>query len=81
MNQADSEWKLVIKLDVTAIRIRVEQLQEYLKNMEKRCEKIIARNAQQICTNMVWILKKERKGDPTYRIARTVKNTIQFQYK
>jgi len=27
--------------------------------MEKRCEKIIARNAQQICTNMVRILEKE----------------------
>ena len=47
MNQAESE--LVIKLDVTALRTRFEQLQEYLKNTKKRCEKVIAGNAQQIC--------------------------------
>jgi len=50
MNQA--KWKLVIKLGVTALRIRFEQLQKYLKYMEKRCEKVIAGNAKQIYANM-----------------------------
>ncbi|KYM97734.1 hypothetical protein ALC62_11575 [Cyphomyrmex costatus] len=46
MNQVESEWKLVIKLDITAFKIRYEQLQNYLKDTEKRCEKVIAGNAQ-----------------------------------
>jgi len=50
MNQA--KWKFVIKLGVTALRIRFEQLQKYLKYMEKRYEKVIAGNAKQIYANM-----------------------------
>ena len=58
MIQAESKWKLVIKLDVTVLRTRFEQLQVYLKITKKRCEKVIAGNAR-ICANMKRILEKE----------------------
>jgi len=55
-----------------------EQLQEYLKNTEKRCEKIIAGNAQQICANMMRILEKEN-----IQLIASLEQleSIQFQYK
>ena len=60
IRQKKSKWKLVIKLDITALRTRFEQLQAlYLKNIEKRCERVIAGNAQQMCANMIRILEKE----------------------
>ena len=76
MNQTESEWKFVIKLDITALRIRFEQLQEYLKNTGKRCAKVIAENTQQIYANMVRILEKEN----IQLITTAVKNII-LQYK
>jgi len=78
MNQAQSEWKLVIKLDVTALRTRFDQLQEYLKY-----EKVLWKDhRRKRTTNMCEYGADIRKGKYTiYRIARTVKNITQFQYK
>jgi len=53
------ETRNQITIDVTALRTRFEQLQEYLRNTEKRYGKVIAKNAQQICANMMRILEKK----------------------
>jgi len=39
MNQIKSVWRLVIELDVEAIEIRYQQLQDYVKSTEERCKK------------------------------------------
>ncbi|KYN12072.1 hypothetical protein ALC57_15763, partial [Trachymyrmex cornetzi] len=59
MNQVETEWKLVIQLDITALNARYEKMQEYLKNTEKRCGQVIAGNSQETCANMMQILDKE----------------------
>jgi len=58
MNQRKSGWKLVIELDVGAIEIRYQQLQDYIKDTEERCVKLTG-NIQQTCQNIMRILHKD----------------------
>ncbi|KAL6252253.1 hypothetical protein P5V15_015224 [Pogonomyrmex californicus] len=53
MNQVQTTWKLVIKLDTTALRIRAQQLQDYLEQTDQRCKSIIGpiRFAKISCIN------------------------------
>jgi len=46
MNQIESAWKLVIKLDVRALEIRSQQLQDYINQLEEHWKTVIG-NAQQ----------------------------------
>jgi len=47
----------VIELDVGAIEIRYQQLQDYVRSTEKRCEKFTG-NVQQTCQNIIKIIQK-----------------------
>jgi len=58
MNQIESGWKLVIELDVGAVEIRYQQLQDYIKNTEERCERLTG-NTQQTCQNIMRIIQKD----------------------
>jgi len=58
MNQVESAWKLVIKLDVGALEIRYQQLQEYMNQMEDHCKNLIG-NIHQTCTNILQIIHKD----------------------
>jgi len=58
MNQVESGWKLVIELDVGAIEIRYQQLQDYIKNTEESCKRLTG-NTQQTCQNIMKIIEKD----------------------
>jgi len=58
MNQRESVWKLVIELDVGAIEIRYQQLQEYIKDTAERCKKLTG-NTRQTCQNTMRIIQKD----------------------
>jgi len=58
MNQVESTWKLVIKLDVGALGIRLQQLQEYTNQMEDHCKNLIG-NVQQTCMNILQIIHRD----------------------
>jgi len=58
MNQIESGWKLVIELDVGAIEIRYQQLQDYIKNTEELCKKPTG-NTPQTCQNVMRIIQKD----------------------
>jgi len=58
MNQVESAWKLVIKVDVGALEIRFQQLQDYTNQMKDHCQTLIG-NIQQTCTNVLQIIDKD----------------------
>jgi len=60
LNQIKSVWKLVIELDVGAIEIRYQQLQDYIKNTEEHCKRLTG-NIQQTCQNMMKIIQKDEE--------------------
>jgi len=57
MNQVESVWKLVIKLDVGALEIRFQQLQDYTNQMAEDCDALIG-NVHQTCVNVLRIIHR-----------------------
>jgi len=57
MNQVESAWKLIIKLDVGALEIRFQQLQDYTNQMAEDCDTLIG-NVHQTCVNVLRIINK-----------------------
>jgi len=57
MNQVESAWKLVIKLDIGALEIRFQQLQDYMNQMTEECDALIG-NTHQTCMNILRIIRK-----------------------
>jgi len=60
MNQINSVWKLVIELDVGALEIRYQQLQDYIKTTEGHCKRLTG-NTQQACQNIMKIVQKDEE--------------------
>jgi len=58
MNQVESAWKLVIKLDIGALEIRFQQLRNYTEQMEDHCKTLIG-NVQQTCSNVLQMINKD----------------------
>jgi len=58
MQQVESTWKLAIKIDVTAIAVRTQQLQNFINETEEFCKKLQGR-AKQICDNTIQIINKD----------------------
>ncbi|KAL6257845.1 hypothetical protein P5V15_011440 [Pogonomyrmex californicus] len=58
LRQAESAWKLVIKLSAKKLEIRHQQLQDYIEETAIQCGKIIG-NAQLVCRNIMRIIDKE----------------------
>jgi len=58
MNQIKSVWKLVIELDIGTIEIRYQQLQDYIKKTEERCERLTG-DTRQTCQNIMRIIHKD----------------------
>jgi len=56
MNQIESVSKLVIELDVRAIEIRYQQLQNYVRSTEERYKKLTG-NVQQTYQNIMKIIQ------------------------
>ncbi|KAL6268236.1 hypothetical protein P5V15_001350 [Pogonomyrmex californicus] len=57
LRQAESAWKLVIKLGAKELEIRHQQLQDYIEETVQ-CGKIIG-NAQLVCRNIMRIIEKD----------------------
>jgi len=58
MNQVESAWKLIIKLDIGALEIRFQQLRDYTEQMEDHCNTFIG-NVQQTCSNVLQMINKD----------------------
>jgi len=58
MNQIKSVWKLVIELDIGALEIRYQQLQDYIKRTEERC-RLLTENVQQTCRTIMKTIQKD----------------------
>jgi len=52
MQQVESTWKLAIKIDVAAIAVRTQQLQNFINEVEEFCKKLQDR-AKQVCENIL----------------------------
>jgi len=58
MQQVESAWKLAIKIDVTAIAVRTQQLNNFINEAEGLCRKLQGRN-KQICESTAQIINKD----------------------
>ena len=58
MQQVESIWKLAIKIDVTAIVVRTQQLNNFIKEAEELCKKLQDKN-KPLWENTVRIIKKD----------------------
>ncbi|KAL6257813.1 hypothetical protein P5V15_011404 [Pogonomyrmex californicus] len=58
LKQAESAWKLVIKLSAKELEIRHQQLQDYMEETAIQCRKVIG-NAQLGCRNIMRIIERE----------------------
>jgi len=58
MNQVESAWKLVIKMDIGVLEIRYQQLRNYTAQMEDHCNTLIG-NVQQTCSNVLQMINKD----------------------
>jgi len=58
MNQVESAWKLVIKMDIGVLEIRYQQLRDYTAQMEDHCNTLIV-NVQQTCSNVLQMINED----------------------
>ncbi|KAL6255626.1 hypothetical protein P5V15_012874 [Pogonomyrmex californicus] len=58
LRQAESAWRLVIKLSAKELEIRHQQLQDYMEETEIQCRKVIG-NAQLGCRNIMRIIERK----------------------
>ncbi|XP_025075738.1 uncharacterized protein LOC112553060 [Pogonomyrmex barbatus] len=58
LRQAESAWKLVIKLSAKELEIRHQQLQDYMEETAIQCRKVIG-NAQLGCRNIMRIIERK----------------------
>ncbi|KAL6252209.1 hypothetical protein P5V15_009231 [Pogonomyrmex californicus] len=58
MNQVQTTWKLVIKLDINTLEKRARQMENYLDQTNERCKSIIG-SVQFTCKNIMQKMQKD----------------------
>jgi len=67
MEISKTEWKLVIKLDITATNIRFKRIKDNLKDTDDICNTIFNKTTSQPCQNMRLMIN-ETSNQITYML-------------